>query len=316
MNINIALLVVIASLALANSANAANKTGVTDSLNAGDSRLDLNYALSGASSSGTISTGATTISTSAKLSTMQFGASYLVGVTNRFNIGVALTMSLNSNTEYSDTGSPNILYASKAEGEGDPSVLVKYLLVDKKDGNMGLLVYGSYSPASAASEDGVTEVKTNGVVTTAGKAGKPGRGYPTSSVGLTYSTPIAIGNIFTDVNYTLDGEKTVQGVTSKNGAKVLLALGIESKFSDTATLSPYIYVVSVGSGYSGTDQSTPYNSYGLGLTANKDVTKHISIGITGRYYSGSNHDTNYASGTKATSSLTGYALSLSGILFF
>ena len=317
MHMNKVLAVLIASLLLANFAYAANKTGVTDSLNAGDSRVDLTYTFVNISLSSTFTSGATSAAQSAKATGTQFGASYFFGLTDRLNLGVLLALSQNSSAESSGTsGSNSIVATSKAEGDGDPSIGAQYLLADKKDGNMGLKVYGSYSPASAASDEGTSEVKINGVVNQAGVAGKPGRGYPATKIGLTYSTPIVIGDVFVDVNYLINGEKTAQGVTSKYGATLGLVFGIESKLSDTATLRPYVRVMSVASGYSGTDQLASYNGYGLGLAAFKDVTRHFSIGVAGDYNSTNNRETNYASGAKSTSSATGYGLGLNGMFFF
>ena len=87
MNFNKVLVALIASLALANGVYAANKTGVTDSLNSGESRADLAYSSASLSPSGTITSGATSTAISVKVTGTQLSAAYLFGLTDRLNVG-------------------------------------------------------------------------------------------------------------------------------------------------------------------------------------------------------------------------------------
>ena len=317
MNFNKTLVALIASLALANGVYAANKTGVTDSLNSGESRADLAYSSASLSPSGTITSGATSTAISVKVTGTQLSASYLFGLTDRLNVGIIFGLSETTNIEASYTIAPNSYVATtKYNGASDPIIGAQYLLADKKDGNMGLVVYGTFSPATAASDAPVTEVKTNGAITTAGVAGKSGNGYTTTRIGTTVSTPVSIGDVFFGFDYSIYGEKTTNGVTSKNGAEVDFQFGVESKVSATATIRPYVRITSVGSGYSGADQNASYSGYDLGLTAINDVSKNVSLSVTGEYNSINNVATNYANGNKFSYSGTGYSLGLRGMFFF
>ena len=94
MNFNINVLVVVfLSFLLANGACAANKTGVTDLLSAGDSRVDLDYIYLGATNNGRSTSATSSLEYSGKPTASRLGATYLFGVTDRLNMGVLLGFS-------------------------------------------------------------------------------------------------------------------------------------------------------------------------------------------------------------------------------
>ena len=146
MSFNKALMTLITSLALANGVYAANKTGVTDSLSAGESRVDLAYSSSSLSPNGTLTSGATSTAISVKVTGTQLSASYLFGLTDRLNVGIILGLSQTTNVESSYTIAPNSYVAtSKYDGASDPIIGAQYLLADKKDGNMGCYIWDIFS---------------------------------------------------------------------------------------------------------------------------------------------------------------------------
>jgi hypothetical protein len=316
MNFNKVSVAVIASLLIVNGAYAANKTGVTDSLNAGDSRVDLDYGYQGLSINGTVASSTTSFDYTAKSTGSRLNVTYLFGVTDHLNMSVLFGLS-NSTGETSYTVAPNsYVITSKNEGASNPVISAQYLLVDKKNGKMGLVVFGSFSPASAASDQGVAQVETNGVVTTTGVSGKSGSGYATSNIGATLSTPVAMGDVFVKVEYSAYGEKSSSSGASKNGAQAALQFGLESKVSNSATVRPYVRVFSTASGYSGTTQIASHVDYSLGLEGIKDVSKSVSLSVTGEYGLVSKVESNAPNGDKGSFSGTGYLLGVRGMFFF
>ena len=316
MNFNKVSVALIASLLIVNGAYAANKTGVTDSLNAGDSRVDLDYGYQGFSYNGTVTSSTTSFDYSAKATGSRLNVTYLFGVSDRLNMSVIFGLS-NSTGETSYTVAPNsYVVTSKYEGASNPGISAQYLLVDKKNGKTGLVIFGSFSPASAASDEAVAQVETNGLVTTAGVTGKSGTGYATSSIGATMSTPVAGGDVFVKVEYSAYGEKSSSSGTSKNGAQAAVQFGLESKVGNSATVRPYARVISTASGYSGTSQISSRVDYALGFEGIRDVSKRVSFSVTGEYVALGKYDSNTSTGGKNTLSGTGYLLGVRGIFFF
>jgi hypothetical protein len=316
MNFNNQIIVgIFSSFLLANAAYAANKTGVADSLNAGDSRLDLNYLYLGVTYNGTTSSSTSSLDYAAKSTGSYLIAAYLFGITDRLNLAVTQGYSRTS-SETSWTSAPNsYVYTSKTEGATNPSIGARYLLSDKKNGPMGLLIYGTFIPASASSDAGVAQIETNGVVTQAGITGKAGNSASSSSIGATVIRPVAMGDAYVTFSYSATGEQSTSGGAAKSGALSVIQMGLENHASSTATVRPYVNVIYTGSGYSGTTQIASHVDYSLGLEAIKDVTKSVSLSVTGEYGS-TKSESSSTSGSKNSLSGNYYLLGVRGMFFF
>ena len=319
MVINPLWVVFIASFLLVNVAYAENKTGVTDSLNAGDVRFDLAYVNMGSTTSGTYTAAGSPASISGINAASEFQAAYLLGVTDRLNVGIKLNLAYPQSyeTDYS-IGANSYTATDKFDGPGDPTIVAQYLVMDKEKDNMGMIVSLLFSPPSANSNADVTETKTNGVVTTTGITGGSGNGYTVTNIGTAISFPFmdVSGDIYSALNIIENGTKTVSGVTSNVGNEVQLELGVEKPITEKTILHPYVRFNSNRSGYSGTTQISSYTSYDMGVEFINDLSKSISIRLIGEYNLLRNVSVNYANGDAWTYSGKGYTFGLGGSFFF
>lgn len=316
--INKMLAVVITAMVIENSAYAANKTWVTDSLNAGDSRADLSYATANLSPSGPFNISGTSVQMSGKFTASALNAAYLFGVTDRLNVGIGFVMSNPQSYQWDYTVSPNSYTTTdKYDGTGDPTIGAQYLLMDRNKESMGWVIAGTFTPATGNSNADVTEIKTNGVVTTSGATGGAGNGYTKTNVSTTLSLPImGVGDVFGKVEYIANGSTSSGGVSTQYGNQAMLTFGVEDLIGDKTTVRPYVRFTSIGSGTSGTTQIASYTGYDLGLMVTNDISKNISVSVVGEYNSLGNLTLNYANGNVWTYSGSGYTVGLGGNFFF
>ena len=127
------LLGAIASFALVNNVYAANNTHVTDTLGAGNSRMDISYGIASGNLPGTyVFAGGPSISDDLKVSTSRFAAAFYLGVTDRLDVGIFLPLIENTKITETLTGfgmTETLTY--KNEGQGDMVIGARYLILDK-----------------------------------------------------------------------------------------------------------------------------------------------------------------------------------------
>lgn len=319
MKINQSLLGLIVCFALANNAFAANKTHVTDTLGAGNSRVDISYGISSVNMPGTYAVnGGSSFSIDSKGFTNRLSAAYLFGITDRLDMGIFLPLSENMTTTMEYTvGTNQYTGTSIYEGQGDVVIGAQYLILDKQQDRVSWNMFASFSPSSAPSDDGTTEVKINGVVTTAGKAGKSGNGYTTTTIGSTLSIPAGDMDVYLSGEFKNYGDKTDAGVTYKKGGSSSLSVGVESMVGEKVTLTPYARLnMDAASSYSdGTDVAAS-NGYDLGILVTSDISKSVSVQVGAEYQVVNDSTVTYSSGDKFSISGNGYGLSLAAMFFF
>lgn len=313
----IVLLGVAACFALANNSYAANKTHMTDALGAGNSRMDISFSTGNLKTTGKFLSAGTTVSMDGKITGYGIDALYAFGITDRLDIGIIFPLSQNTSVVLDYVIGANSYSATdKYEGQSDPSIGAQYLVLDKQQDRVSWNVYSKFSPAAAASDQGITEIKTNGSVTTAGTTSKSGNGYTTVSAGSTLSIPTGAGDIFLGAMYSDFGEKSTSGVKSKNGSRTDIEFGIESMLGDRTTLTPYVRYTMRSSGYNGTNNSPASSAFDIGLGLTNDVSKNLSVGILAEYNVLNERVVNYANGDKFSYTANGYTLNLTTMFFF
>ena len=167
--------------ALANNASAANKTHVTDVLGTGNSRVDISYGIGNftGTSNTVYANGATPTHYDANGTGSAISTAYLLGITDRLDMGITFPVSSSSSSSYTGSSSHTFKY----EGQGDMTISASYLIKDKKENEVGWNLYGAISPPTAPSENS-SYSSTNGTTT-----GKPGKGYSSNRIGTTISIP-------------------------------------------------------------------------------------------------------------------------------
>jgi hypothetical protein len=308
---------VVTSFVLVSNVYAANKTHITDSIGEGNSQASISISTGNLKATGNLVLGGSTIPVDIKNVGFSVGAAYTFGITDRLDFGISFPLS-NTKTIVADYafGTNSYTNTNRYEGQGDPSVGANYLILDKKQDRVSWNIKGKFSPSVAASDAGVTEVKTNGSVTTSGTATKSGKGYTTTSISSALSIPTGAGDLFLAVTYSEFGEKIKSGVKSKNGSDTSIMLGIESLVSDRTTLTPYGRYILTASGYDGTSNSSASSSFDVGLALTNDISKNLSIGILAEYNVINEVAVNYANGDKFSFKGNGYTLNLTTMFFF
>jgi hypothetical protein len=192
----------------------------------------------------------------------------------------------------------------------------QYLLLDKQQDKVSWIVLGHYSPSTASSEDGTSEVSINGSVVTPGKTGKPGRGYAETGLATALAIPTGVGDVVLTASFTSGGEKTSAGVKDKYGDTKAFGLYLESMIGERTTLTPFVGYSMAGADTFGTQTTTSTNYYTLGVGLTHDVSKAFSIKVDTSYLI--LNDTSYTdnSGMKITYSSKSYGLRLSTLFFF
>jgi hypothetical protein len=319
LRINLIWVAIIASFLIINSARAENKTGVTDSLNAGEIRFDLAYVNSSSITSGTFTLSGSPTAINGINAASTFQAAYLLGVTDRLNVGIKLNLAYPQSYETDYTVGANSYTATdKFNGPGDPTISAQYLVMEKEKDNMGMIVSLLFTPPSANSNGDITENRTNGVITTPGVTGGSGNGFTVTNIGTVISFPFlhGKGDVYSALNIIQNGTKTVSGVTSNVGNLVQLEFGVEKPITEKTILHPYGRINSNRGGYSGTTQISSYTSYDLGAEIINDVSKRLSIRLIGEYNLLGNISIDYANGDVWTYSGKGYTLGFGGSFFF
>ncbi len=305
-------------LTLINSVFAANKTHVADTQGAGNSRVSIAYIFASVDLSGQYDVlGGGTIFISGKETGNTLALEYMLGVTDRFDIGISMPLSdaVTADAEYKN-GTDTFKQQYKTEGVGDISFIAQALLLEKQESKISWGVGLKFRPATAASDEGDSELTTNGVVTQVGKPGKAGNGYSSTRIGTLISIPAGGGDFYIEATHSVYGEKTTAGVKSKNGSDTTLSFGIEVMPSDKTTIAPYARYMNTSSGYSGTGTKLAYSIFGAGLSITQDVSKHLSVKFDGAYVKVGDIVTNYSSGDKSTMSGGGLGFNISAMTFF
>lgn len=313
------LLGVIAGFALANNVNAANKTHVTDTLGAGNSRVDISYDFGSGSLPGTyVFAGGPSFSIDYKVSTTRLSAAYYLGVTDRLDVGIFLPLSENSKYTQNYTIGANIYSkTSKDEGQGDVAFGAQYLVLDKQQDKVSWNLLGAISPSTAPSDPSTSEVVTNGTVTQAGKTGQSGNGYMTTTIASTISLPIGAVDVFLNAHFDNYGERTRAGVTYKRGSSTSFTVGLENMVGEKITLTPYARLnFDAASSYSSGTNIAANSGYDFGFKVTNDVSKNVSVQAGAEYTVMNDVAVTYVNGDKNNFSGKGYTFNLSAMFFF
>lgn len=311
------LLGIAACFVFANQASAANKTHVTDTLGAGNSSMEISYAVQTLNLPGTyVFANGASINMDIKATQNQLAVAYYLGVTEQLDMGIFLPLSASSNVTSDYTNGARYNEVSRTEGQGDVSFGARLLLLDKHKDRMSWNIVGVISPATAPSDDPTTQVTTNGVVTTAGKNGQSGAGYMTTSLASTVSIPTGAGDVYLAFRYDNNGEKTSAGVVSKTGSFTTFTAGIENMVGDRITITPYAQYLTQAAGYHGTTVYAANSRYNFGLNVTNDISKNVSVTVGAAYNVRGDLPVTYAGGDKLNFSGNGYTFTASTMLFF
>lgn len=319
MRITRTLLGVIAGFALANNVNAANKTHVTDTLGAGNSRVDISYDFGSGSFPGTyVFAGGSSFPIDYKGTSTRLSAAYYLGVTDRLDIGIFLPFSDNTKqTQDYTIGANKYSETSKDEGQGDVIFGAQYLIFDKNQDKISWNVRGTISPSTAPSDSGTSEIVTNGTVTQAGKTGDSGNDYMTTGLASTISLPTGAGDIFLAADFQNYGERTRAGVTYKRGSSSSFTVGLENMVGESITLTPYANLnFDAASTYSTGTNIAANSGYDFGFKVTNDLSKNVSVQAEAAYTVMNDVAVTYANGDKWSYSGKGYTFSLSAMFFF
>jgi len=297
-------------LFISSVANAANNTGVTDSLHEGETRVDLTYSLMGASPSGTYTAGTTSTSLSGQITQNSLATTYHFGVTDKINLSISYDLYQNTTQELDYT----VVNNTQWQGATVPEIGIQYALTDKAQRGIGTVVYGIFSPASPLNAP-PTAIKTVNFVTSSGVSGSIGYASATLRIGSTISVPVFIGSAFANFEYAYGGY-SANSVAIPNVSIASLAFGFEDRISDATKLRPYFRASSVGGSYNNQDQSTAYSSYDVGVVLIKDISKSVSFEIAGQFSTLNNAVTNYANGDALNLSLSGYTVAFQSMFFY
>jgi hypothetical protein len=308
----------LAALLVSGGAYAANKTGVTDFLSAGEKSVTLTYStistslLSGESPS-TINNGAAIAPLTGRFTRNNLQATANLGVSDKTNFTISQGFQ-STLQEFDYTFAPNN-YAdtSRREGTTDPEFGVRYMLSDKKKSEVGAIVYGAVSPATTPSETPVPEIMTNGSITSKGGNGGSGNGYTTTRIGSTLSFPVYVGNAFYNFEYIYG---FVTSITDPHGATAELTFGYEQNLSDSVTLRPYVRAAAIASSFNGQDRSESYSKYDIGAYLISDISARFSFELFGQYSMFNNEVIHRSNGNILTLSTSAFTLGLQGIYFF
>ncbi|MDO8990524.1 MAG: hypothetical protein Q7U91_12925 [Sideroxyarcus sp.] len=313
MKVNKVFIGVIAGFTLISNVYAANKTHLTDTLGAGNNKVDISFGVSGGSGTSSILSSGSTTSYDSKMTGHSLSVDYARGITDRLDITISAPLILNSNStsEYVFGGS-QYKTTSKTEGQGDLALGAQYLILDKQQNQVDWIVLGLYSPSTASSEDSTSETSINGSVTTPGKTGKPGRGYATTGIATALAIPSSVGDVVLTASYFSGGETTSGGVEYRAGDSKALGLYLESMISENTTLTPFIGYYMFGSYSYGTQDYSSTSAYSLGISLTHDVSKAFSIKVDTGYMR--MPETSYTD--DFTYSYKSYSLMLSTLFFF
>lgn len=306
-----------AYLVLASNVYAGNRTHVTETQGAGKSRASILFDLASFNMSGSkdFAGGGKTAFT-AKGTGNRLTLAYILGVTDRFDIGISMPVSDTSTVDAEYTGANVDKAQLKYEGSGDVTLLAQGLLLDKQNDKVSWLVGIMVRPSTASSDAPTPELTSNGAVVQTGKTGGSGNGFLSTMIGTAISIPTGAGDVYFGIRHAVYGEKTTSGVKSKDGGDTWLDLGIEIMPSEKTTITPYVRYLNTEAGYDGTDKSLASNSLDAGLTVTRDVTNNLSVSFTGEYTKTGDSVTNYSSGDKSTVSGSGFTFGISGMVFF
>lgn len=321
MKLNRFLLGALASYAMVNNVYAANKTHITDTLGAGNSRMDISYEVVSLNLPGTVVyAGGTspTLPVDFKASGSRLSAAYLLGVTDRLDVGIFIPFSesLKYTQDYT-IGANKYNETSKYEGQGDVIFAAQYQVLDKQQDRASLNLLGAISPSTAPSDQGTTEVVTNGTVTTTGKTGESGNGYKTITVAATLSVPTGAADVFVRAQFDNYGERTKAGVTYKRGSRTSFLVGIENMVNEKITITPYANLdLNSASSYSSGTNIASNNSYDLGIKVTNDLSKNVSVRVGAEYNVVDGQAITYSNGSKFYFSGKGYTFGLTTMFFF
>ncbi|HLP98041.1 MAG TPA: hypothetical protein VK149_06325 [Sideroxyarcus sp.] len=306
----------VACLVLSSNVYAANKTHITDTLGAGNSKMDIGFGINGGTGKSSIlfSGSSTTLNIDSKVSGYTLSAGYSLGITDRLDVSVSapLFVKQKSTTELPSNTTTSV----KTEGQGDVTLSAQYLVLEKQQDKISWLVRGVISPSTAPADEGVAEVTVNGTVTLQGKTAKPGRGYTRTGFATALAIPTSIGDAVFAASYDGGGERTSSGITRKYGDTKAFNLYLESMINERTTLTPCIGYSMFGAGTYGAQNVPSNSSYSLGIGLTHDVSKAFSIQANTIY--SIQKETTYTNiyGSKITTSGNSYGLSLSTLFFF
>lgn len=313
------LLGVIASFALVNNVYAANKTHVTDTLGAGNSRVNVSYDFGGANLPGTVTLAdGTSISVDGKISASRLAADFYLGVTDRLDVGIFLPFIENTKITQTltDFGVTETL-TYKNEGQGDIVISARYLILNKNQDKVSWNVIGTISPSTAPDNDAIPEDVFNGTVIDPGKTGDSGNGYMTTGVASTLSIPTGSGDVFLAANFYNYGDRTKAGVTYKKGSSTSFTVGIESMPGETITFRPYARLnFKAASTDSDGTNITASDGYDFGLIVTNDVSNNVSVQVGAEYNVINDVVLTSPTGDKFRLSGNGYNFNLSAMFFF
>ena len=319
MKIDSILLGAIASFVLANNVYAANKTHVTDTLGAGNSRMDISYEFANGNLPGTyVFSGGPSISDDIKISTSRLAVAYYLGVTNRLDMGIFLPFMENTKVTETLAGSGStVTLTYKNEGQGDIVIGAQYLILDKTQDRISWNVGGAISPSTAPDDAAIPEDVFNGTVISPGKTGDSGNGYMTTGIASAISLPTGAGDVFLAAKFYNYGERSRTGVTFNRGNSTSFTIGIESMTGETITFTPYAALnFDAASTYSDGTNIAASDGYDLGLRITNDISKSVSVEVEAAYNVINDQSVIYSNGDKLNFSGNGFTFNLSAMLFF
>lgn len=311
------LLGVIASFALVNNVYAANKTHVTDTFGAGNSRVDISYDFGSGSLPGTFTfAGGSSSSADSKISASSLATAFHFGVTDRLDVGILLPFIENTKTTATLTNFGTTA-TDKNEGQGDVVIRARYLILDKNQDEVSWNVQGTISPSTAPDDDAISEVVVNGAVIDPGKTGDSGNGYMTTGIASTLSIPTGTGDVFLAANFYNYGDRTKAGVTQKRGNSTSFTVGIESMAGETITFRPYARLnFDAASTDSDGTHIAASDGYDFGLIVTNDVSNNVSVQVGAEYNVINDVVLTFPTGDKLSASGNGYNFNLSAMFFF
>lgn len=310
---------IILGLALTSNVYAANKTHITDMLGAGNSKTEISLGIN----EGRYKTNylylssSTTADIDTKSSGYSLNLSYSLGITDRFDMAISAPLLTKTKSTAEYTSPPNTTAYATTEGQGDVSLQAQYLILDKQQDQVSWTVAGIISPSTAPSDDGSSEIVTNGIVTSPGQTAKAGRGYTQTGVATALDIPTSIGDVVLTASYYSGGEKNSAGNKTTVGNNKTFGVYLERMINEETTLTPYIgYSMNQDGSYN--NQTTPGNSlYGLGFNVTHDLSKAFSVIAGAYYYRLKNYSYITSAGTiKVDGSGNSYSLFLSTLFFF